>query len=122
MFDTRMIGIPCDPQAPRIEIEMPGGWINVREPPFRMADIGETVLTFVAVLSEVEVRKRNQLFRQRVEESLRKCIEQDGPDSHRVRMDRSELAAADDVDRLVDSLSHGSYLSSWVVIEASTID
>jgi hypothetical protein len=74
MWSERLIGIPNRTYKAMVSIGLPLGWANGLS--FRVADIGLSVLTEVAVLSEYEARAHNRHYRAEAMESKRKRIAQ----------------------------------------------
>ncbi len=65
VFDKRMVGIPNRPEKGMIEIELPLGWIGHGHSAFRVADVGEPCLTYVAILSATEAAAINEQYEKR---------------------------------------------------------
>jgi hypothetical protein len=120
MWSERVIGIPNCTDKSMVPIGLPLGWENGLS--FRVADIGLSVLTEVAVLSEHEARTHNQRYRAEAKESKRKRIAKDGPDAYLLHLDESALSGADQIDNMLDLIKQDGYFASWIIVERCTID
>ncbi len=121
-FDKRMIGIPNRSEKAMIEIDLPPGWITLDHPAFRVADVGEPVLTYVAVLSAFEAAAINAQYNRQAQDELGTNLTAQGSDYVGQNIDEMAVEGAAQVKKLLEAIKQEGYFSSWVLIEACTID
>lgn len=122
MLDSRMLGLPSNPDRPLVQIQLPLGWGRDSQIPSRVADVGAPVLTYVTVYSAAEAAQVNARYRQQAEQTLRARLAADGPDYLARHLDELAVQGAAEVDRLLDAIRQQGYFSSWVLVESCTID
>lgn len=122
MFDSRMIGIPNRPEKGAVVIELPLGWDLTAVTAYRIADVGQPVLTQVAVLSTAEAARVNADYRAKAQETLRTNLSTKGPGYIGQNLDESAVHGADRVEELLSAIAQDGYFSSWVLVERCSID
>ena len=116
--DYRMIG--TDGRSARAIILFGRGWIATMVGMgfgLRAAEVGQPILTKVAVLSAAEAKAVNQVYRQDAEASLATA-----KTDISASMARRALECAGSVDDLLAQIGEVSYFSPWVIIEQADID
>jgi hypothetical protein len=124
--DARMIGAYGSSAK---EIDLDRGWIvSMTKMGFgqRTADVGEPILTKVAVLSDFEAKKVNESYRIAIEADL-KASEADPKKTESAKVFvrdwyRSELECVARVDELLAAIGKVAYFSPWVIVEEANID
>jgi hypothetical protein len=116
--DYRMIG--TDGRSARAIPLFARGWVAAMEAMGfgqRTAEVGQPILTKVAVLSPAEAKAVNKSYRQKAEASLAAA----GNDIS-AGWARRELDCAASVDDLLSGIGEVSYFSPWVIVEQADID
>jgi hypothetical protein len=96
------------------------GWIATMEAMGfgqRTAEVGQPILTKVAVLSAAEAKAVNEAYRRNAEASL--AAARNEVDASWARRD---LDCAASVDDLLAEIGKVSYFSPWVIVEQADID
>ncbi len=122
MWDRRMIGVPNQPGKKTIDINLPMGWTAASIAPRRQADVGHPALTYVTVISAVEAAQINVGFKRQAQERLRAKMAEKGEGYSGQHIDKIAVQGAAEVDALLEAIKQEGYFSSWVIIEACTID
>jgi hypothetical protein len=115
--------VPNQPGKPVIEVnDVPLPWLAESIAPRRQADVGHPALTYVTILSAVEARRMNEVFKKRAAEELRANLAAEGEDSIGQNIDENAAQAGERIDALLEAITQEGYFSSWVIVEECTID
>jgi hypothetical protein len=116
--DYRMIG--TNGRSARAIPLFARGWIATMEAMGfgqRIAEVGQPILTKVAVLSAAEAKAINEAYRQKAEVSLAAAR-----NDISASWARRELDCAGSIDDLLAGIGEVSYFSPWVIVEQAAID
>lgn len=124
MRDARMIAIHQD--GTRAEsISIGEGWLSaMRSAGFeeRVADVGDMILTTIAILSAAEATRVNDSYKSAASEELRRCDADPKRDEYLRLMPLREVTYAARVEELLQRVGKVSYYSPWIVVETADID
>jgi hypothetical protein len=89
----------------------------------RIADVGQPILTNVAILSSFEAKQVNESYRRYIEAD-REAPESDIQDIQDIRKAwfQRRLECAMRVDELLAAIGDAGYFSSWIIVETADID